>query len=103
MNTKLLSALLAVGLLLTVCGILSISLNIKMPLGAPSVTPSVTPLGRIASVTPVGTGVPVTGDSNREWRIVLYGLLGLFGVVVLLSVYNVAERNGRSSNNRPPR
>ncbi len=90
------------GLLLTVCGILSISLNIRTPLVAPSVTPSVTPLGQIASATPIGASVPVTGDDNRVWRIVLYSLLGLFGLVVLLAIYNVSERNNRSSN-RPPR
>lgn len=98
MNTKLLSVLLVMGLLLTVCGILSISLNLGTPLKAPAVTPSVTPLGQIASATPIGAGVPVTGNNSGAWRIVLYALLGLFGLVVLLSVYNVSERNNRSSN-----
>lgn len=99
MNTKLLSVLLVMGLLLTVCGILSVSLNLGTPLmRAPAVTPSVTPLGQIASATPIGTGVPVTGDNSDGWKIVLYALFGLFGLVVLLSIYNVSERNNRSSN-----
>jgi hypothetical protein len=101
MNTKLFSVLLLTGLLLTVCGILAISTNIRIPIGTPSATPTITPLGQVASATPVGAIVPVTGDNGRGLKVILYGLLGLFGVIVFLALFNIMNRNSKSPSNRP--
>ena len=98
MNLKIVSVLLIAGLLLTICGILSIALNIRIPTAAPSVTPSVTPLGQVALPTPTGI-VPVTGNGNNGLQIILYGLLGVFAIVVFSAVYNALGRNS-STNDR---